>query len=119
LRSFAKGIHERMRLPQERMMKIVRVVVLTLLVAAFVSAKPRSAAAADSLKGVFVGGLIGAGVGMVVALAIHVARHDSAAASLDAPTPHARTAFDLTPSPSREAVPTRNTAWASGTIVSF
>jgi len=104
-------------------MKTVRVVVLALLVASFVVARPRPAAAADTVKAMLIGGLIGAGVGAIVVLVMRLAR-DEPSRSAIGPTsqpPPGRTAFELAPSPCQEAAPMGKgrAEWASGTILTF
>lgn len=102
-------------------MRTLRILVLSLLVAAFTTARPRPAHAADTYKAMLIGGLIGGAVGLVVALVIKAVRGPEAEASL-APQPlPRRAAFDLGPSPSAERAAATNAqaAWATGTILTF
>jgi hypothetical protein len=93
-------------------MRTLRILVLSLLVAAFTTAKPRPAHAADTYKAMLIGGLIGAGVGVVVVLIMRAVRGSDAQATL-APHPlPRRAAFDLGPSPSAERVANAQAAWA-------
>lgn len=102
-------------------MRTVRILVLSVLVAAFTTATPRPAHAADTYKAMLIGGLIGGAAGLVIALIVRAARGPEAQASL-APQPlPRRAAFDLGPSPSHERAAATNAqaAWATGTIFTF
>lgn len=100
-------------------MKTLRVLVLTLLIAAFMAARPRPAAADDTTTAMLLGSLVGAGLGLL----IYYNRDDSVRTVLHMTSqPRSReAALDFAPRPSRQAVAARNdrAAWSSGTILTF